>query len=185
MDCSTPGFLSFTLSQSLLKLMSTESAMPSNPLILCHPLLFLPSTFPALGSFPMSQLFTSGGQNIIEASASVLPMNIQGWLPLGLIGLISLLPKELKRVFFSTTVWKHHFKWLHSILQIHCPWFDYSLTVGHLCHVSCITTINNEYPCTELFVHLNPGSNKHLLSFCKCIPLRVQEDKTLTFVEYT
>ena len=68
--------LSITNSQSLLKLMSIKSVMPSNHLILCRPLSFLPSTFPALESFPMSQFFTSGGQSIgVSASASVLPMN--------------------------------------------------------------------------------------------------------------
>ena len=70
--------LSITNSQSLLKLTSIESVMPSNHLILCCPLL-LPSSFPASGSFLVSQLFTSGGQSIgVSASASVLPMNIQG-----------------------------------------------------------------------------------------------------------
>ena len=56
----------------------------------------------------MSQLFTSGGQST-EASASVLPMNIQGWFPLGLTGLLSLLSKRLSRLFFSTTLQKHQF----------------------------------------------------------------------------
>jgi len=65
-------------------------------------------SFPASGSFPMSWLFTWGNQSI-GASASALPMNIQGWFPLGLIGLISLLPKGLSRVFSSTTVQKHQF----------------------------------------------------------------------------
>ena len=65
-------------------------------------------SFPASGSFPMSWLFTSGGQSI-GASASVLPMNIQGWFPLGLTGLISLLSKGCSRVFSNTTVWKHQF----------------------------------------------------------------------------
>ena len=65
--------LSITNSCGLLKLMSIESMMPSNHLILCHPLLFLPSIFPSIGSFPMSQ-FSSGGQSIgVSASASVLP----------------------------------------------------------------------------------------------------------------
>ena len=64
--------------------------------------------FPASGSFPVSQLFTSGGQSVrAAASASVLPMNIQDLFPLGLTGLISLLSKGLSRVFSSTTVWKH------------------------------------------------------------------------------
>ena len=112
MDCSTPGFLSFTISQRLLKPMSTESVMPSIHLILCHPLLLTPfscpQSFPASGSFPMCQLFTSGGQSI-RASASVLSMNFQGWFPLGLTGLISLQSKGLLRVFFSTTVQKYQF----------------------------------------------------------------------------
>ena len=70
--------LSITNSWSLLKLMSIESVMPSNHLLLCHPLILLPSIFPASGSFPMSQFFTSGGQNIgASASTSVLPMNTQ------------------------------------------------------------------------------------------------------------
>ena len=89
--------------------MSTESVMLSNHLILCRPLL-LPSIFPASGSFPMSQFFTSGGQRIrASASASVLPMNIQSWFPLGLTGLISLLSTGRWRVFSSTTVWKRQF----------------------------------------------------------------------------
>ena len=63
--------------------------------------------FPALESFPISQFFTTGGQSIgASASASVLPMNIQGWFPLGFIGLISLQSKELSRVY-CRTIWKH------------------------------------------------------------------------------
>ena len=67
---------SFTVSWSLLKLMSTESVMPSNHFILCRPLLLLSSSFPASGSFPMSRLFASDSQSI-GASASVLPLNIR------------------------------------------------------------------------------------------------------------
>ena len=67
-------------------------------------------SFPASGSFPMHQFFISGGRNIgVSASASVLPMNIQGWFPLGLTGLVSLQSKRLSRVFSNTTVQKHHF----------------------------------------------------------------------------
>ena len=70
--------LSITSSQSLLKLMSIESVMPSNHLILCRPLLLPPQSFPAPGSFHMSQFFASGGLIIgVSTSASVLPMNIQ------------------------------------------------------------------------------------------------------------
>ena len=66
--------------------------------------------FPTSGSFLMSQLFASGGQSIgASASASVLPMNIQDWFPLGLTGLVSLLSNELSRVFSNTTIQKHQF----------------------------------------------------------------------------
>ena len=99
-----------TNSRSLLKLMSIESVMPSNHLILCHPLIHQPSSFPASGSFPMSQFFTSGGQSIgVSASTSVLPMDIQDWFPLGWTGWISLQSKGLSRVFSNTTVQKHQF----------------------------------------------------------------------------
>ena len=103
------AFLSITKCWSLPKPTSTESVMPSNHLILCHPLLsFCPQFFPASGSFPVSQLFTSGGQSIeASASTSVPPMNIQGWFPLGLTGLISLPSKGFSRVFSSTTIQKH------------------------------------------------------------------------------
>ena len=76
--------LSTTNSQSLLKLMSIESVMPSNHLILCVPFSSCLEAFPTSGSFPMSRFFTSGGQSIgVSASTSVLPMNIQDWFPLG------------------------------------------------------------------------------------------------------
>ena len=84
----------------------------------CHPTISssvtpfssCPRSFPASGSFPVSQLFASSGWNIgASASALVLPMNIQCPFPLGLTGLISLLSTGLSWVFFSTTVWKHHF----------------------------------------------------------------------------
>ena len=79
--------------------MSIESVMPSNRLILCHPLFFLPHSFPASGSFPMSQFFASGDQTIeVSASVSVFPMNIQDWFPLGCTGLISLHSKGLSRL---------------------------------------------------------------------------------------
>ena len=67
-------------------------------------------SFPASGSFPMSQFFTSGGQSIeVSASTSVLPMNVQDWFPLGWTGWISLQSRGLLRVFSNTTVWKHQF----------------------------------------------------------------------------
>ena len=102
--------LSFTIPWSLLRLMSFESVMPYNHLILCHPFSSCPQSFPASGPFPMSQLFTSGGHSTgVSALALVLAMNIQGWFSLGLTGLIYLLSKELSRVFSSITVRKHKF----------------------------------------------------------------------------
>ena len=104
------AYLSISNSQSLLKLMSIESVMPSNHLILCCPLFLPPPTFPASGSFPMSQLFTSGGQSIgVSALTSVLPKNTQDWSPLAWTGWISLQSKGLSRVFSNTTVQKHQF----------------------------------------------------------------------------
>ena len=100
--------LSFTIFQSLLKLMSIESVMPSNHFVLCCPFLLLPSIFPSIRVFPVNQLFASGGQSI-RASASVFPKSIQDWFPLGWTGLISLQSKGLSRVFSNTTVWKHQF----------------------------------------------------------------------------
>ena len=99
--------LSISNFRSLLKLMPIESVMPSNHLILCHPLLLLPSIFPSVRVFSNE---SSGGQSIgVSASTSVLPMNIQEWFPLGWTGWISLLSKGLSRVFCNTTVQKHQF----------------------------------------------------------------------------
>ena len=98
----------FMVSWSLLKLMFTESVMPSNHLILCCPFSSCLWSFPASGSFLMSWLLALGDQSI-GASASVLLINIQGWFLLGLTGLICLLSKGLLRVFSSNTVWKHQF----------------------------------------------------------------------------
>ena len=84
--------LSITNSWSLLKLMSTESVMPFNHPILCHPLLFPPSVFPSIRVFSNESFFASHSQSI-KASTSVLPMNIQDWFPLGLTDLISLQSK--------------------------------------------------------------------------------------------
>ena len=80
--------------------------MLSNHFIFCCPFLFCLQSFPSSRSFQMSWLFVSHGQHI-AASASILPMNIQGWFPLGWTGLISLLSKGFLRVFSSTTVQKH------------------------------------------------------------------------------
>ena len=92
----------------------------------CHPTISISvipfssrlQCFPASGSFPMSQFFTSGGPSIrVSASASVLPMNIQDWLPLGWTGWISVQSKGLSRVFSNTTVQKHQLFGTHLFLQ--------------------------------------------------------------------
>ena len=89
-------------------------------------------SFPASGSFLMSQLFPSGGQSIgVSASASVLPKNIQGWFPLGLTSLISLQSKGLSRVFSNTPVQKHHssalsFLYGPTLTSIHDHWKNHS-----------------------------------------------------------
>ena len=126
--------LSFTISQSLLKLMCIESMTPSNHLILCHPLL-LPSVFHNIRVFSKDSVFPSGGQSIgALASASVLPMNIQGWFPLELTGLSSLQSKGFSRIFCNTT-----FESIHSselsllydpvLTSVHDYWKAIALTI--------------------------------------------------------
>ena len=102
--------LSITISWSLLKLMSIELVMPSSHLILCRPLLLPPSVSLSIRVFSNESVLHIRWSNIgASASTSVLPMTIQDWFPLGLIGLISLLTKGLSRVFSNTTVQKHQF----------------------------------------------------------------------------
>ena len=111
MDCSTPGFpvhhhLPGACSNSCLSSWWCHPTI-SSLVIPCSSCL---QSFPASGSYPMSQFFTSGGQSIgASASASALPMNIQDWFPLGLTGWISLQSKRLSRVFPNTTAQKHQF----------------------------------------------------------------------------
>ena len=101
---------SFIFSQSLLKFMSIESAMLSNRLILCIPLLLLPSVFPSIRVFSSeSVLHIRWPKYGVSASTSVLPMNTQKRSPLGWTGWISLQSKRLSRVFSNTTVQKHQF----------------------------------------------------------------------------
>ena len=109
MNCSMLGFPVF---HYLPEFAETHVHWVSDPAISSSAAHFssYPQSFPASGSLPVSPLFTPGGQSIgASTSASVLPMNIQGWFPLGLTGLISLLSKGLSRVFSSTIVQKHQF----------------------------------------------------------------------------
>ena len=123
--------LSFTVSWSLLKFMYIElvtlSVSPS-----AAPHLLLPSIFPASESFPLDRLFAPGGQSCgASAIALVLPMNIQGWFPLGLTGLIFLLSNGLSRVFSSTAIQKHPFFSVEpslwpTVTSIHDYWKNHS-----------------------------------------------------------
>ena len=102
--------LSITNSQSLLKLMSIESGMPSNHLILCRPHLLLPSIFPSIRVFSNESVLHIRWPKDWSFSFSIsLPMNTQDWPPLGWTGWISLLSKGLSRVFSNTTVQNHQF----------------------------------------------------------------------------
>jgi len=110
MDYSTPGF---PVHHQLLELAQTHVHWVGDAIQPSHPLpspLLPPSIFPSIRVFSSESLFTSGGQSIgVSASASVLPMNIQNWSPLGWTGWISLQSKGLSRVFFNTRVQKHQF----------------------------------------------------------------------------
>ena len=108
MDCSTQASLSFTVSQSWLKFMSIELVMSFNHLILCCSLLLLPSIFPNT-SVLSNESTVCVRWTGMGASASVLPMNIQDWSPLGLPGWICLQSKGLSRVFSNITAQKHQF----------------------------------------------------------------------------
>ena len=139
-DSETPwtaacqAFLSLSISQSLLKLMSIELVMPSNHLIPCHPLSACLQSSSASGSSNESVLHIPWQSIGASTLASVIPKYIQGWFPFGWTGLISLLSKGLSRIFSSTTIWKHQFfgaqPSLWSSSHIHTwllekPSFDY------------------------------------------------------------
>ena len=125
---------SFTISRRLLKLISFELVMPSNHLVLCHPLL-LPSIFPSIRVFSSESGLHISGQSIgASTSASVPPMNVQDWFPLGLVCLISLQSKGHSRIFSNTTVPKHQFFGAHllygsTLVCMHYNWKNHSLTI--------------------------------------------------------
>ena len=146
MDCSMPAFPAFTISWSFLN--SCPLSQWCYPTISSSVAQFFscPQSFPASGSFQMSRLFTSDGQRIgASASASVLPVNIQGWFPLGLTGLISLWSKGLSRVFSNTTVQKHQFfsslssLWSNSHIHVWLPKKKHSFDYTDLCQQSDVS----------------------------------------------
>ena len=134
MDCNVADF---PVLHHLLELAQTcvhwvgDAIQPSHPLLPPSPAFNFSQH---QGLFPVIQLFTSSGQSIgASASASVLPMNIQGWFPLGLTGFISLLSKGLSRLFSNTTGQKHKFfgtqpsKEGPALISIHDYWKNHSL----------------------------------------------------------
>ena len=129
-----------------------------------------PQSWPGSGFFPMSQLFPSGGQNIrTSASASISPVNIQDWFPLGLTGLISLLSKGLSRDFSSTTVQKHQYfgvqsSFVPALTAVHNDWKNHSFEFIELCWQSDVFAFwYAVYVC-----HSFPSKEEMLLS-CYCI----------------
>ena len=110
MNCSTPGFPVLHYLSQFAQIhvhLITNAIQPSSSII---PFSSYPQSCPASGSFPMSQLFASGGQSIgASASKSVLPINTKHWFPLGWTGRVSFQSKGLSRVFSNTTVKKHQF----------------------------------------------------------------------------
>ena len=176
MNCSTPGSPVFhhfpEFAQTHIHWVSA-AIQPSHPLSPPSPLAINISQ--NQGLFPVSWLFTSGGQSIeASASSSVLPMNIQGWFLLELTGLISLLSKGLARVFSNTTVWKHQFfrfregppKWAQSSAEVYC----YGNGQGNV-SASQLSTGQVLYPvCSRCYSHLiltltSWGRNYSHLSF--------------------
>ena len=137
--------LSFIISWSLLKLISIESMMPPNHLILYSPLLLLLSIFPSIRVFSNELALLSGGQSVrVSASTSVLPMNIQEWFPSGWTDWISLQSKELSSVF-SKTQFKNtnssalSFLYSPILTFIHGYWTNHSFDYMHLCWQSNVS----------------------------------------------
>ena len=125
--------MSITSSQSPPKPMSIESVMPSNHLILCRPLLLLPSIFPSIRVFSSESALRVRWPNYWSFSFNISPSNEHpGLIPLGWTGWISLQSKGLSRVFFNTTVQKHQFlgvSFLYSptLTSTHDHWKNHSL----------------------------------------------------------
>ena len=131
--CQAP--LSSTIFRSLLKFMCIESVMLSNHIILCRLHLLCLQSFPSSGFFQLSQLFVSDSQSIsTSASASVLPMSIQGWFPLALTGLISLKYKGLSTPQFKS-INSSALCLLYgpTLTSIYDHWKDHSLDYTDLC----------------------------------------------------
>ena len=148
MDCSTPGFpvLHYLPELAQIHVCWVSDAISSS----VAPFSSCSLSFPVSGSPPMSRPFTSGGQSIgASASASVFPMNIQGWFPLGLTGLISLQSKELSRIFSSIIVQKLQFFCIQPSLWseshvLHDYWKNHSFDYMDLCQQSDVSAYKHQ-----------------------------------------
>ena len=145
MDCNTSGFPVLHYLLEFTQIHSHRVSIVSNHLIFCHPLLLLPSIVPSIRVFSNDWLFTSSGQRIgASVSASVLPMNIQGWFPLGLIGLISCCPRDSQESspalqFKSISSWELSLLYGPTLTPIHDYWKKRSFDHTDLCWQSAIS----------------------------------------------
>ena len=166
MNCSTSGFLALhyllEFAQTHVHWVSDDPTISSSVV----PFSSCLQSFPASGSFTMSQLFASGGHfTEVSVSESVFPMNIQDWFPLGLTGLISLLSKGLLRVLSSTTIWKASVLW-HS--AFFTP-FYFSLFISALLsfHQNDFPSWPKISPLSLLYCSSSGGT------FCRCFLLKM------------
>ena len=182
MECSMPGFPVHHKLPELVQTHAIELVMPFNHLILSCPLLLPPSILPSIRSLPMSQ--SSG----VSASASVLPMNIQDWFPLGLNGLISLQSKGLSRVFSNTTVQKTidslvlSFLYGPALTSIHDYWKNHIRTGFPLTIQTFVGKVMSLFfnMLSRFVIAFLPG-NKHLFNFMAAVTIHsdfgAQENK--------
>ena len=157
----------------------------------CHPTMSssvvpfssCPQSFPASGSFQMSQFFTSGGQSMgVPALASVCPVNIQDWFPLGLTNLISLLSEELSKVFSNTTVQKHQFFGaqlsLWSSSHIHIRPLEKTIALTRWTFVGKVMSLLFNMP-TRLFIAFLPRSKHLFISWLQSSTAVILEPKKI------
>ena len=153
---------------------------------ICHPTIpsfnslfsFCPRSSPASGTFPISFLFTSDDQNT-GVSASVLPVNIQGWSPLRLTGLFFLLSKGLSWVYSSTTVWRHQFfgippSYGPALTTVCDHWEDHSLQYMELCRQRMSLLFNT---LSRFVIAFLPRSNHLLISWLQSLSAVILEPK--------
>ena len=171
--------LSLTISQNLPEFMSTESVMPSSHLILWSPLFLLPSVSASIRNFSHESPASDDQNTGASASAPVLPVNIQGWSPLRLAGLISLLSKGLSGIFFST-----QFKSINSLAfcLLHCPaltatcghWEDCSLDHTDLCWQDTVSDFQHT---VQFFITFLPRSSHFLITWLQSLSAVILESR--------